>query len=192
MGHDVVLTRESPFRTFQTHIISIKIQCNTCKTALWDASHSTSWRMFWKRNCLVHLCFFCGGVQSCLICVSFNPFYNPCAWEGEVLFHVHTYRISKACFFAVQKKTKFFMSFCFCVIVNPSCLQSSQLAITTVNLSDFFFENASCKRLVLALVGFGLASFETRFKKLTNTCTRTHIKYLQTGAVHHQNFAWWW
>ena len=32
MGHDVVLTRESPFRTFQTHI-SKKIQCNT---ALWD------------------------------------------------------------------------------------------------------------------------------------------------------------
>ena len=89
-----------------------------------------------------------------------------------------------------KKKTrKFFMSFCFCVIVNPSCLQSSQLAITTVNFSRFFFENALCKRLVLALVGFGLASFETRFKKLTNTCTRTHIKYLETGAVHHQNFA---
>ena len=92
------------------------------------------------------------------------------------------------------KKTRtFFMSFCFCVIVNPSCLQSSQLAITSrsVNFQNFF-ENASCKRLVLALacmVGFGLASFETRFKKLTNTCTRTHIKYLQTGAVHHQNFA---
>ena len=88
-----------------------------------------------------------------------------------------------------KKTRKFFMSFCFCVIVNPSCLQSSQLAITTVNFSRFFLENASCKRLVLALVGFGLASFETRFKKLTNTCTRTHIKYLQTGAVHHQNFA---
>ena len=123
---------------------------------------------------LVHLCFFCGGVQSCLICVSFNPFCNPCAWEGEVLFHVHTYRISKACFFAVQKKTrKFFMSFCFCVIVNPSCLQSSELALTTVNFSRIFFENASCKRLVLALVGFGLASFKTRFKN-THEYMHTH------------------
>ena len=128
-------------------------------------------KMFWKRICLVHLRFFCGGVQSCLICVSFNPFCNLCAWEGEVLFQVHTCRILKARFFAVQKKTrKFFMSFCFCVIVSPSCLQSSQLAI---NFTNFFFENASCKRLVLPLVGFGLASFETRFKKLTNTCTRT-------------------
>ena len=91
-----------------------------------------------------------------------------------------------------KKRRKFFMSFCFCLIVNPSCLQSSQLAITTVNFSRIFFEKASCKTLVLALacmVGFGLASFKTRFKKLTNTCTRTHIKYLQTGAVHHQNFA---
>ena len=34
MGHDVVLTRESSFRTFQTHIISIKIQCNTCLSAM--------------------------------------------------------------------------------------------------------------------------------------------------------------
>ena len=84
-----------------------------------------------------------------------------------------------------KKTRKFFMSFCFCVIVNPSCLQSSQLAITTltVNFSRIFFENASCKRLVLALVGFGLASFETSIH------AHAHTKYLQTGAVHHQNFA---
>ena len=149
--------------------------------------------MIWKRNCLVHFCFFCGGVQSCLICVSFNPFCNPCAWEGEVLFHVHTYRISKACFFAVQKNEKVFH------VILLLCDSESKLPAveSTCNynckLFQIFFENASCKRLVLALVGFGLASFETRFTKPPNTCTRTHmIKYLQTGAVHHQSFAWWW
>ena len=143
------------------------------------------------------LCICVSSVGECKV-VSFE-FLSICSatlvCERGRCPHVHTYRISKACCFAVQKKTrKFFTSFCFCVIVNPSCLQSSQLAITTVNFSRIFFENASCKRLVLALacmVGFSLASFETRFKKLTNTCTSTHIKYLQTGAVHHQNFAWW-
>ena len=109
--------------------------------------------------------------------------------EGWGLFHLHTYRISKACFFAVQKNNKVFH------VILLLCDSESWLPTveSTCNynckLFQIFFENASCKRLVLALVGFGLASFETRFKKLTNTCTRTHIKYLQAGAVHHQNFA---
>ena len=86
-----------------------------------------------------------------------------------------------------KKTRKFFMSFCFCVIMNPSCLQSSQLAITTVNFSRIFFENASCKRLVLALacmVGFGLASFETRFKKTHKYMhTHTHKIFADRGCA---------
>ena len=133
--------------------------------------------LLWGSAKLSHLCFF----QSVL-----QPL---CVRGGGALSCAHLPHFKGLLLRCSKKTRKFFMSFCFCVIVNPSCLQSSQLAITTVNFSRFFFENASCKRLVLALVGFGLASFETRFKKLTNTCTRTHIKYLQTGAVHHQNFA---
>ena len=121
----------------------------------------------------MHLCFFCGGVQSCLICVFFfqSVLQPPCVRGGGALSCAHLLHFKGLLLRCSKKKTrKFFMSFCFCVIVNPSCLQSSQLAI---NFSKKYFENASCKRLVLALVGFGLASFETRFKKLKNTCTRT-------------------
>ena len=137
--------------------------------------------LLWGSAKLSHLCFFQSVLQP--LCVRGG---------GALMCTLTAFQRPASSLF--KKTRKFFMSFCFCVIVNPSCLQSSQLAITTVHFSRIFFENASCKRLVLALacmVGFSLASFETRFKKLTNTCTSTHIKYLQTGAVHHQNFAWW-
>ena len=92
-----------------------------------------------------------------------------------MLFHVHTYRISKACFFAVQKNKKVFH------VILLLCDSESKLPTveSTCNynckLFQIFFENASCKRLVLALVGFGLASFETRFKK-THKYMHTHTQ----------------
>ena len=107
-----------------------------------------------------------------------------------MLFHLHTYRISKACFFAVQKKKNKKVFHVILLLDNESQLPTVESTCNyNCKLFQNFFENASCKILVLALVGFGLASIETHFKKLTNICTRTHIKYLQTGAVHHQNFA---
>ena len=74
------------------------------------------------------------------------------------------------------KKKKFFMSFCFCVIVNPpSCLESSRLCNYNCKLFwNIFFGNASCKRLVLAVVGFVVGSVETRFKKLSQIHVHAH------------------
>ena len=93
-----------------------------------------------------------------------------------------------------KKTRKFFMSFCFCVIVNPSCLQLSQLAITAVNFSSIFFR----KRLVYKTCASSGLNGRIRFGKFRDTFQKTHKymhththKNLQTGAVHHQNFAWW-
>ena len=80
-------------------------------------------------------------------------------------------------------KKKSFMSFCFCVIVNPSCLQSSRLCNYNCKLSRIFFGNALCKKLVLALAGFGLASFETRFKKLSQIHAHTHTIFADRGCA---------